>query len=143
MIHGTTTGAGSAALLARAFGTAVFPNHQLTCEAVLARGRSLSMHSDGNVNSIIDGIVKLGFQVVHPGKVSQDEPGGPQGQLQPALRVDGLVAGDHWVWQARLPEGEIERVIGMFHDGGLIFCTTHFVQTTAMEELGAGLRPGV
>ena len=31
---------------------------------------------------------------------------------------------------------EIERVIGMFADGGLIFCTTHFVQDhCTIEEL--------
>jgi len=44
----------------------IYPNHALTCQAVLARSTCLSLHSDGNVNSVMDGIIKLGYQVVHP-----------------------------------------------------------------------------
>ncbi len=44
----------------------IFPYHKDVCDAVKSRGAFVSLHSDGNVSSVLDGIVELGFDVVHP-----------------------------------------------------------------------------
>jgi uroporphyrinogen decarboxylase len=118
---------------------AVFPNHAIICDAVRARGACLSMHSDGNVNAVIDGIIKLGYQVVHPW---QESAGMSLAHYQANYSQNFVVMGGLDI-QTTLGFGkidflksEIERVIGMFPDGGLIFCTSHFVQDhCTIEEL--------
>jgi len=45
--------------------TLICPYHKTTCDAVRERGGYLSLHSDGNVTQVLDGIVELGFNVVH------------------------------------------------------------------------------
>ena len=44
----------------------MFPYHKITCDAVKQSGAFVSVHSDGNVLSILDGLVELGDDVVHP-----------------------------------------------------------------------------
>lgn len=117
----------------------VYPNHAVTCEAVLRRGVPLSFHSDGNVNSVIDGIIQLGYQVVHPW---QESAGMRLADFKTNYSRRFVVMGGLDV-QTTIGFGkldylrsEIERVIGLFADGGLIFCTTHFVQDhCTLEEL--------
>jgi uroporphyrinogen decarboxylase len=117
----------------------IYPNHEITCRAVLARGMPISLHSDGNINAVIDGVIKLGYQVVHPWQESagmslEDYKAHYSEQLVVMGGLDvqtaiGFGKTDHL-------KSEIERVIGMFPDGGLIFCTTHFVQDhCSIEEL--------
>lgn len=117
----------------------VYPNHEVTCQAVLARGVPLSMHSDGNINAVIDGIIKLGYQVVHPW---QESAGMSLAEYKENYTKNFVVMGGLDI-QTTLGFGkidflkrEIERVISMFEAGGLIFCTTHFVQEhCTIEEL--------
>jgi len=109
----------------------IYPNHALTCQAVLARSTCLSLHSDGNVNSVMDGIIKLGYQVVHPW---QESAGMSLADFktrysQHITAMGGLdVQTTIGFGKLDFLKSEIERVIGMFQAGGLIFCTTHFVQ---------------
>ncbi|MCC7358908.1 MAG: hypothetical protein IT317_05495 [Anaerolineales bacterium] len=117
----------------------VYPNHAVTCEAVRGRGVPLSLHSDGNVNSVIDGIIQLGYQVVHPW---QESAGMSLAEFKAKYRQHFLVMGGLDVQttigfgRLDLLRSEIERVLGMFADGGLIFCTSHFVQDhCTIEEL--------
>ncbi len=117
----------------------IFPNHKITADAVRARGGFLSLHSDGNVNAVIDGIVELGYQVVHPWQ----ESAGMSLAEQKAKYSDRFVVMGGLDIQTTLGFGkydvlraEIERVLRLFADGGLLFCTTHFVQDhCTIEEL--------
>lgn len=117
----------------------VYPYHKTTCDAVRNRNAYLSLHSDGNVNAVLDGIVKLGYQVFHP----YQESAGMDFSLYKRKYAGSFVImggldiqttlgfGDY----ARL-KSEIDRVLKMFTDGGLLFCTTHFVQDhCTIEEL--------
>lgn len=117
----------------------IYPNHKIFCDAVKKRGAFLSLHSDGNVTSVLDGIVELGYDVVHP---YQESAGMDLAVFKQAYMKHFTVLGGLDV-QDTIGFGnydklrrEIERVVGMFRDGGLLFCTTHFVQDhCTIEEL--------
>ncbi len=109
----------------------IYPYQKITADAVKARGAFLSLHSDGNINAVVDGIIKLGFDVVHPW---QESAGMSLTEFKQKYRQHFTVLGGLDV-QTTLGFGkrdelaaEIRRVLEMFADGGLIFCTTHFVQ---------------
>jgi uroporphyrinogen decarboxylase len=117
----------------------IFPAHRIVCDAVKAAGAYLSVHSDGNVNAVIDGIIELGYNVVHPWQESagmsladfkRDYAG--------VLTAMGGLDVQTTIGFGRLDflRAEIERVMRLFADGGLLFCTTHFVQDhCTMDEL--------
>lgn len=117
----------------------IFPYHQIICDAVRRRGGYISLHSDGNISQVLDGIVELGYQVVHPFQESagMDWMDFRKRYMNAFVLMGGLDV------QTTIGFGrydhlkrEIERVIRMFADGGLIFCTSHFVQDhCTMEEL--------
>ena len=117
----------------------IFPHHKTTCDAVKRRGGYLSLHSDGNIAQVLDGIVELGYQVVHP---FQESAGMDLADFKSRYIKSFTVMGGLDV-QTTIGFGdydrlkrEIERVIRMFEDGGLIFCTSHFVQShCTIEEL--------
>jgi uroporphyrinogen decarboxylase len=102
-------------------------------------GDPLSLHSDGNVTCVLDGIVELGYDVVHP---FQESAGMDLELFKQKYRKSFTVLGGLDV-QDTIGFGDydklrlaIERVVGMFRDGGLLFCTTHFVQDhCTIEEL--------
>lgn len=117
----------------------IYPYHQRLVEAVKRRGAYVSLHSDGNINAVMDGIVKLGYDVVHPW---QESAGMDLYLFHARHRQEFAVMGGLDV-QTTLGFGridalkrEIERVIGLFAQGGGILCTTHFVQKhCSLEEL--------
>jgi len=117
----------------------IFPYQQRLCEAVKQRGAFVSLHSDGNVATVLDGIVRLGFDVVHP---YQESAGMDLAVYKREYRQHFTVMGGLDV-QTTLGFGQLDRlrdeiihVIDMFADGGLLFCTTHFVQDhCTIEEL--------
>lgn len=141
MVHVSDDWGGQRGLLfsPRTWWKLIYPNHEITCRAVQARGVPISMHSDGNINPVIDGIIKLGYQVVHPW---QESAGMSLENFRANYRANFTVMGGLDI-QTTLGfgnidhlKGEIERVITMFKDGGLIFCTTHYVQDhCTVEEL--------
>ena len=133
MVHVSDDWGGQSGLLfsPKTWWKLIYPNHAITVNAVKARGVPVSMHSDGNVNAVIDGIIKLGYQVVHPW---QESAGMSLSNFKQNYTGYFTVMGGLDV-QTTIGFGkidflrsEIERVITMFNDGGLIFCTTHFVQ---------------
>lgn len=121
----------------------IYPNHKIVCDAVKAKGAYLSVHSDGNVNAVVDGIIALGYNVVHPW---QESAGMSLRHFKDnyahAFSVMGGLDVQTTIGFGRLDllRSEIERVMRMFADGGLLFCTTHFVQDhCTMDELGFAL----
>jgi uroporphyrinogen decarboxylase len=117
----------------------IYPAHKVTCDAVKGRGGWLSLHSDGNVKDALDGIVELGYDVVHPWQVSagMDYDTYFAGYRDKFALMGGLDVQTTIGFQNfdRL-EREIREVLGRFRDGGLLFCTSHFVQDhCTMEEL--------
>lgn len=141
MVHVSDDWGGQRGLLfsPRTWWKLIYPNHEIVCQAVLGRGVPVSVHSDGNINSVVDGIIKLGFKVVHPW---QESAGMSLAQYKDQYREHFAVMGGLDV-QTTIGFGnidflkaEIERVINLFEDGGLIFCTTHYVQDhCTIEEL--------
>jgi len=117
----------------------IYPYHKITCDAVKKRDFFLSLHSDGNVSSVIDGVIKLGYDVVHP----YQESAGMDLQEFKNKYMDSFVIMGGLDIQKIIGFGkldflksEIERVLTMFSDGGLLYCTSHFVQNhCTIEEL--------
>ena len=117
----------------------MYPHHQTTVAAVKKRGAFVSLHSDGNVASVLDGIIKLGYDVVHP---YQESAGMDLYEFKKRYRQQFTVMGGLDV-QTTIGFGkpdflrsEIRRVLSLFADGGLLFCTSHFVQDhCTIEEL--------
>ena len=117
----------------------IYPYHKPTCEFVKRRGAFLSFHSDGNITQVLDGIVDLGFDVIHP---YQESAGMDYGLYRRSYSDHFVLMGGLCV-QTTIGFGrvdhlkaEIERVLTMFADGGLIYCTSHFVQNhCTIEEL--------
>jgi uroporphyrinogen decarboxylase len=119
----------------------IYPYHKQVADAVKSRGCYLSLHSDGNVMSVLDGIVQLGFDVVHP---YQESAGMDYSiyrrnymdkfTIMGGLDVQTTIGFDNYDHL----KSEIKRVLEMFKDGGLLYCTTHFVQDhCTIEELTA------
>ncbi|HUT22759.1 MAG TPA: uroporphyrinogen decarboxylase family protein [Sumerlaeia bacterium] len=109
----------------------IYPYHKTICDAVRRWGGYVSLHSDGNNTSILDGIVKLGYDVFHP----HQESAGMDLQVFRAKYMDRFTVLGGLDIQTTLGFGrtdfvkaEIERVLRMFPDRGLMFCTSHFVQ---------------
>lgn len=117
----------------------MYPYHQVTCDAVRQRGGYLSLHSDGNVTQVLDGIAELGYNVLHP---YQESAGMDYGlyfekyqdrfAIMGGLDVQTTIGfGDF-----RRLEAEIVRIVEAFGQRGILFCTTHFVQDhCSIEEL--------
>jgi uroporphyrinogen decarboxylase len=117
----------------------MYPYHKITCDEVKRRGVYLSLHSDGNVSQVIDGIIKLGYDVVHP---YQESAGMDLYEFKQKY-IDSFVLMGGLDIQTMIGFGnldflkkEIERVLSLFSDGGLLYCTSHFVQNhCTIEEL--------
>lgn len=108
----------------------IYPYHRITTDAVRERGGYLSLHSDGNITSVLDGVVELGYQVVHPYQVSAGmdydhyfATYAGRFTVMGGLDVQTTLGfGDY----DRL-EAEVEQVIDRFQQRGMLLCTTHFV----------------
>ena len=109
----------------------IFPNMQTVIDHVHSRGVFASLHSDGCVAKVADGIAELGYDVVHPWQ----ENAGMSYDLYLEKYADRFaILGGVCVQSAIgiLPrealEAEIRRVFGLLHGKRWICCTTHFVQ---------------
>ena len=123
----------------RTWWSLIYPPHKVTCDAVKARGTYVSLHTDGNNNSVIDGIVKLGYDVVHPWQESAGMSlSEHKANWSHAFTAMGGLDVQTTIGFGKLEflRSQIERVMRLYADGGLLFCTTHFVQDhCGIEEL--------
>ncbi len=117
----------------------IYPYHKTTCDAVRRRNGYLSLHSDGNVTQVLDGIADLGYNVLHPYQTSAGMDYGlyfkkyaSRFTIMGGLDVQTTIGfGD----RDRL-RAEIDHVLQTFSARGLLFCTSHFVQNhCSIEEL--------
>lgn len=108
--------------------------------AAKRRGLFVSLHSDGNVNALLDGIVDLGFDAMHP---VQESAGMDQARIKRDYAGRLAIYGGLDV-QTVLGRGdtqrtadEVRRVLRtMKPGGGFIFCTSHMVQPgTSLDEV--------
>lgn len=117
----------------------IYRYHRITCDAVRRRNGYLSLHSDGNVTQVLDGIVELGYNVLHPYQVSAGMDYGlyfekylDRFTIMGGLDVQTTIGfGDF----DRL-KTDIEHIVRTFSNRGLLFCTSHFIQDhCSIEEL--------
>ena len=117
----------------------IFPNHKTTIDAVKKRGKFVSLHSDGNINAVLDGIVELGYDLIHP----YQETAGMDYQVYLDRYADKFAIMGGICIQSTLGfnnyprlESEIRRVFGLLKHHRWICCTTHIVQPhCTIEEL--------
>jgi len=117
----------------------IYPLHREMVAAAHAGGALASLHSDGNVNSVLDGIVDIGFDLIHPYQetagmsydIYLDKYKDSFALLGGLCIQSTLGFGDY----ARL-ENEIRRVFSLLKGRRWVFCTTHFVQNhCSIDEL--------
>lgn len=117
----------------------VYPNMKRVVDHVHSRGVFASLHSDGCVMNVADGIEKLGLNVVHPW---QENAGMSYDTYLEKYADRFAILGGVCVQSALgiLPreqlEKEIRRVFGLLRGKRWICCTTHFVQNhCSIEDL--------
>ena len=117
----------------------VFPQMKRVVDYVHSRGCFCSLHSDGCVKKLVDGIIELGLDVVHPWQ----ESAGMGYDLYLDRCADKFaILGGVCVQSAIdiLPrdelEAEIRRVFRLLKGKRWICCTTHYVQAhCSIEDL--------
>jgi uroporphyrinogen decarboxylase len=117
----------------------IAPNIKITAYYVKSRNCFLSLHSDGNINGVLPGIRDLGFDVLHP---FQESAGMDFQTYLKEYRNDLIILGGMDIQttigfgKIEWAKGEIKRVVETFKEGGLMLCTSHYVQDhCSMEEL--------
>ncbi len=117
----------------------IFPYHKRMVEAVKTHGGYASLHTDGNVNSVVDGIIQLGYDVVHPWQESagMDLANHRANYADKFATMGGLdVQTTIGFGKLDFLAAEIERVLRLSVEGNQLYCTSHFVQDhCTMEEL--------
>ena len=117
----------------------IYPYHKIIADRVKARGSFLSLHSDGCIVPALEGVVSLGYDVVHPWQEAAGMPYdlylekySDKFALLGGLCIQSTLGfGDY----ERL-EHEIRRVFRLLKGKRWMFCTTHFVQKhCSIEEL--------
>lgn len=117
----------------------IVPYHMPTAEVARKRGVFLSLHSDGCIVDGLDGILDIGYNLVHPWQ----EAAGMSYSLYLEKYADKFAILGGLCVQSVLGFGdfekverEIRRVFSLLKGKRWIFCTTHFVQEhCSIEEL--------
>ena len=117
----------------------IYPHLKRVVDHVHSRGVFVSLHSDGCVMRVADGIAELGFDLVHPW---QESAGMDYDTYLTRYADKFAILGGICVQTAigLLPQAELEaeirRVFALLKGKRWICCTTHFVQNhCSMEDL--------
>lgn len=109
----------------------IFPSHKRVADAVHRMGGYVSLHSDGNIDPLLDGVVEIGYDVVHPYQVSS---GMDYSKFREKYRGHFSIMGGIDVQTTigfgdydRL-EREIREMTAFAKQGGMILCTSHMIQ---------------
>ncbi len=109
----------------------IYPNMKRVVDHVHSRGVFCSLHSDGCIMNVADGVAELGLDVVHPW---QENAGMSYDTYLDKCADRFAILGGVCIQSALgiLPrerlETEIRRVFGKLRGKRWICCTTHFVQ---------------
>ncbi len=108
----------------------VYPNDKVIIEVGKRKGFPISMHSCGNINDVLDGVVKMGVDLLHPVQTSAG--------MNPAYVKKEYGLAVHGGLEIRyiLPRAPIDELIDTVKNwfevlkpgGGFIFNTEHTVQ---------------
>lgn len=109
----------------------IYDNHKLIIDAVKGAGGFVSLHSDGCITPVLEGVRELGYDLLHPW---QESAGMSYGLYLDNYRNDFAIMGGLCIQTllgfgdyGRL-EREIRRVFGLLKGARWICCTTHYVQ---------------
>lgn len=118
----------------------IYPTEKISCDFALKKGALLSLHCDGYFMDVMDGVVELGFQVVHPVQTSAG-----MDLLEVKRKYgDRLTIYGGLDVRTTLGRGEPQKVVtevrwlmrNLKTGGGYLFCTSHMVQPgTPIEEV--------
>ncbi len=119
----------------------IYPAEKIICDAVKRCGGWLSLHSDGYIAPVLDGVVSLGIQVFHPCQESagMDPVAVKQTYYGKLALYGGLDV--RTVLGRGLPRDQLADKVrqvmnALKHGGGFIFCTSHMVQPgTPIDEV--------
>lgn len=110
----------------------IYPAEKIICSAVQGRRGLLSLHSDGYITPVLDGVLELGFQVFHPCQRSAGmDPTVIKAQYGDRLTLYGGLDVRTTLGRGRpeAVEAEVRQVMrALKPGGGFIFCTSHMVQ---------------
>ena len=117
----------------------IYPNMKKVVDHAHAMGVFASLHSDGSVMKVADGIAELGYDMVHPWQenagMSYDiylEKYADKFTILGGVCVQSCIG----ILPREQLEAEIRRVFGKLKGKRWICCTTHFVQKhCSMEDL--------
>lgn len=107
------------------------PNMKRVINSVKKRGELVGLHSDGNVAAVIDDLIELGFDWVHPW---QESAGMDYGVYLEKCSDKFAILGGVCIQTTlgfnnyELLENEIRRVFKTLKNKRWICCTTHYVQ---------------
>ncbi len=117
----------------------IYPNMKKVIDHVHSKGVFVSLHSDGCINKVTDGIADLGFNMIHPWQENADMPYDLYlEKYQDKFAILGGVCVQSTlgiVGQDKL-ESEIRRVFKTLKGKRWVCCTSHFVQNhCSIEDL--------
>lgn len=123
----------------------IYPAEKIICSAVQARGGLLSLHSDGYITPVLDGVLDLGFSVFHPCQLSAGmDPVAVKAEYGDRLTLYGGLDVRTTLGRGRpaAVEAEVRQIMRQLKPGGgFIFCTSHMVQPgTPIEEVEMAYR---
>ena len=118
----------------------VYPYDAMIVERAKRRCEFVSLHSDGFIYDVLDGVVKMGIDVVHPIQVSAGmDPEKIKREFGDRLALYGTLDITHTLPSGTLAEIEREvknRMDTLKPGGGFIFCSTHTIQPdTPLEKV--------
>lgn len=109
----------------------VYPNMKMIVDHIHSAGAFSSLHSDGCIKKVLDGIKDIGFDLIHPW---QENAGMPLDLYVNKYSNDFAIMGGICVQSAlgimrkNELEEEIRRVFSILRRKRWICCTSHFVQ---------------
>ena len=117
----------------------IFPCHKRMLTEFKKSDALVSLHSDGCIRHVLDDVVELGYDFIHPW---QESAGMPYDlyleKYQDKFGILGGVCIQTTLGFGDIPrlESEIRRVFGLLKGRRWACCTTHFVESTcSMDEL--------
>jgi uroporphyrinogen decarboxylase len=118
----------------------VYPNDAMIVEKAKKRCEFVSLHSDGYIFDVLDGVTKMGIDVVHPIQVSAGmDPVRVKQEYGDRLTLYGTLDITRTLPYGTLQEVENEvknRMDTLKSGGGFIFCSTHTIQPdTSLERV--------